>query len=309
MNLASHGHGKPDPLLVEEMAYPGLAVFSLLKDLQQRDLGLDNNILVVNTHLLFNAGKGDLKLAMLILIMKTILKLSQVYNVSDIFLCGDFNLIPNSMLYQWLSAAGINLEADLREYSNQNMIGRLLDELDIEDLVKLGDQKFKSSSLFSNKKRKIDPRFLRALVQAEVRLPESDAGEEVLVTQTFAGIFAGDDHAQFLETLSKLLCFKSAYAEFNRKFYKRFKQSKEVNALNFYFDERQNNNDSFVTQFTHNFKNTVDYIWFSANGKYKIGRVLQTPSPKLLAKNGLSCPFDDFGSDHFSLVVDFCFKQ
>jgi len=306
MNLGGTKSAHMNQLLAEEMTYPGVALFSVLRDLQQSELGLDNNVLVVNTHLLFNTIRGDLKLAMLVLIMKTVLKINQAFNISDVFMCGDFNLIPNSMLYKWISTNEIDLEADLREFSNQNMISRMKDDLDLEDLIKVGDRKYKSSNFGSPKKRRVSRQFLRALVKAEIKLPDQGSEiDEITVTESFVGIFEGDDHAQFLENLSKLTCFKSTYAEFNRKYYKRFKTGSEVNALNFFFNEKYNNNDSFVTQYTHNFKNTVDYIWFSANGKYRIGQVLQTPDPRLLFKNSLSFPFQEFGSDHFSLVADF----
>ena len=286
MNLGGTKSAHMNQLLAEEMTYPGVALFSVLRDLQQSELGLDNNVLVVNTHLLFNTIRGDLKLAMLVLIMKTVLKINQAY--------------------KWISTNEINLEADLREFSNQNMISRMKDDLDLEDLIKVGDRKYKSSNFGSPKKRRVSRQFLRALVKAEIKLPDQGSEiDEITVTESFVGIFEGDDHAQFLENLSKLTCFKSTYAEFNRKYYKRFKTGSEVNALNFFFNEKYNNNDSFVTQYTHNFKNTVDYIWFSANGKYRIGQVLQTPDPRLLFKNSLSFPFQEFGSDHFSLVADF----
>lgn len=306
MNLGANKHVQANQLLSDEMTYPGVALFSILRDLQQSELGYDNNVLVVNTHLLFNTIRGDLKLAMLALIMKTVLKINQSFNISDVFMCGDFNLIPNSMLYKWISTNEIDLEADLREFSNQNMISLMKDDLDLEDLIKLGDRKFTSSNFSPAKKRRVNPQFLRALVKAEIKLPDkSSEMEEISVTESFVGTFEGDDNAQFFENLSKLNCFKSSYAEFNRKYYKRFKTGPEVNALNFFFNEKYNNNDSFVTQYTHNFKNTVDYIWFSANGKYRIGRVLQTPDPRLLFKNSLSFPYQEFGSDHFSLVADF----
>jgi mRNA deadenylase 3'-5' endonuclease subunit Ccr4 len=309
MNLGVSRTAQTNALLSEEMTYPGVAQFIVLRDLQQAELGYDNNILVVNTHILFNMVRGDLKLAMLALIMKTVLKANQAFDISDIFMCGDFNLIPNSMLYKWISSNEIDLNADLREFSNQNMISRMKDDLDIEELIKLGDRKFKSNDYSPTTKQKVSPQFLRALVKAEIRLPESNSdSEEILVTESFVGIFEGDDHTQFLENLSKLISFKSAYAEFNRKYYKRFVNRSEVNALNFFFNPKFNNNDSFVTQYTHNFKNTVDYIWYSANGKYQIGRVLQTPDPRVLFKNSLSFPFQEFGSDHFSLAADFYFR-
>jgi len=69
----------------------------------------DTILLVVNTHLLFNNGRGDVKLAQVDLIMKSIeylkLELEEKhpgFNVNTI-LCGDFNAIPNSGVYEFIN--------------------------------------------------------------------------------------------------------------------------------------------------------------------------------------------------------------
>ncbi len=309
MNLDKQATYPSDPVLANQMTYPGVAIFTLLKDLQQAELGFENSILIVNTHLVFNTLRGDIKFSMLIFIMKTILKINQAYNVSDIFFGGDFNLVPNSMLYKWISTSEADLDADLREYSNQKMLSSLKDDMDIEELVKLGDRKFSSSSEGFNRKRKIDSQYLRSLVKSEILLPEKDSlSETIFVINSFTGIFADDNHLQFVENISKLLCFKSSYAELNRKFNKRYRKGPNINLLNFFFDEKYNNNDCFISQYTHNFKNAVDYIWFAANNKYRIARILQMPDSRVLSKNNLSCPIENFGSDHFCLVADFYFR-
>lgn len=69
--------------------------------------GEDNKlrpICVANTHLLFNPRRGDVKLAQLAIVLAEIDSVVRQYKVKEqeceIILCGDFNSLPNTPLYQ-----------------------------------------------------------------------------------------------------------------------------------------------------------------------------------------------------------------
>lgn len=57
--------------------------------------------------------------------MKAIEKIKQAYDLDDVYLGGDFNLIPNSMLYTYMIHHKIDFDAALIEYSNQTMMNKL----------------------------------------------------------------------------------------------------------------------------------------------------------------------------------------
>jgi protein angel len=65
-----------------------------------------NKIYIVATiHILFNMKRGDIKLAQINLALKALEKLSLIYKDKEqiILFCGDFNTIPNSGIYQFIS--------------------------------------------------------------------------------------------------------------------------------------------------------------------------------------------------------------
>ncbi|CAK5166292.1 unnamed protein product [Aphanomyces euteiches] len=61
-------------------------------------------IVVANTHILFNPRRGDVKLAQLQLLFETVESLE----CSKKILCGDFNLTPKSSLYEFISSGVLN---------------------------------------------------------------------------------------------------------------------------------------------------------------------------------------------------------
>jgi len=106
-----------------------VCLFTLLR------LKSDRNILfiVANTHILFNLNRGDIKIAQVYQILNTIAYLKNIYsndknvnndnnrkdNFNDIsidnkytkiisFLCGDFNAIPSSPLYNLITTGEIS---------------------------------------------------------------------------------------------------------------------------------------------------------------------------------------------------------
>lgn len=61
-------------------------------------------ILVANTHLLFNEERGDVKLAQLAILFASIHKMREDFApmVPPVFVMGDFNIEPNSKVYDFI---------------------------------------------------------------------------------------------------------------------------------------------------------------------------------------------------------------
>ncbi|XP_053370799.1 protein angel homolog 2 isoform X1 [Clarias gariepinus] len=67
--------------------------------------GLDRSICVVTTHLLYNPRRGDIKLAQLALLLAEISRvaLQDDGTTCPVLLCGDFNSVPTSPLYTFIT--------------------------------------------------------------------------------------------------------------------------------------------------------------------------------------------------------------
>lgn len=295
-----------DDILSNEMYYPSVCQMMLFHRADQ-SAKLDSFILVVNTHLIFNKYAGHIKLAMLTLILKAVLRLTQIYKVQDILFCGDFNIVPNSMLYNLLSTGKVDLDVDLREYSNQELIISNRKCGDLDYLVKLSDKKFIKRIV--PPKKQINLEFLSILYYINVIIPR-DGEEEIKLNgpNTFK-VLDKLFLTQFYENLSNVVALRSAYAEANKKFVRKNRNKPEVSKIHYVLDPHHYNNEAFVTQYTDDMVNTVDYIWYSSSGLLKIQQILQVPSISYLKALQACCPIDCYGSDHFSLVIDFLIKD
>lgn len=56
-------------------------------------------MIFINSHLPFNQNRGHVKLAIYVCILKILKEFETYYNFDYIVWAGDFNTIPNSMLY------------------------------------------------------------------------------------------------------------------------------------------------------------------------------------------------------------------
>lgn len=70
------------------------------------------NICVANTHLLYNPRRGDIKLAQLALLMAEISQVAKLPDggVCPLVLCGDFNSVPWSPLYQFIKESRLEYD-------------------------------------------------------------------------------------------------------------------------------------------------------------------------------------------------------
>lgn len=293
-------------VLGSHMQYPYMALFLILKDKKR-----NQNVLVANTHLIFQPRKGNLKLGMLVLTLKTVTRILNVFTISDFFFCGDFNIIPNSMLYQYLATGDIDLDASLEEYSNQIHMLEVQNSGNAQETVATGDKKFVRRNQVEDELKLIDPAFLRALTQIQVELPEKNGDSyEIRVIENVSSMFTNQSPKKSLEVLSRGLLLKSTYADFKNTFWKiQGKNKTKIRNLHFYWSPDLYNNDALVTQFAPDLKNTVDYIWYSGAGNYKPFAIWELPNPILLHTDDHSMPNKECGSDHFPLVADFIYQM
>ena len=70
---------------------------------------------------MFNKNRTHLKLCQLILIFRIIEQIKLKHDIYQTFFCGDFNLVPNSSIYEFIVNQNVNFEASLHEFSNQKL--------------------------------------------------------------------------------------------------------------------------------------------------------------------------------------------
>lgn len=82
-----------------------IGIVLLLQPIMEHDEGIRfQPVCVANTHLLFNPRRGDVKLAQLAIVLAEIDYVVRQCKVKgqecEVILCGDFNTLPNTPLYQ-----------------------------------------------------------------------------------------------------------------------------------------------------------------------------------------------------------------
>ena len=310
--VAGKNYNRTDKLS-EEMYYPSMGLFVLLKrkqgglsDEESEEKG-QNFILVVNTHILFNKNRGHVKFGMLVLLFKIIHEIKAQFNPGSIILCGDFNIAPNSMLYNYIATGHVHLGVDLKEFSNQAYLMYLSQHKPLGELINISDIKYKPRP---NPKVTISQIFLQNLNACQIKMPANEND----ITITFENHFTQDIKINVahtirvsMEELSSKLGLKSSYAKFNKKYFQSNSSKPSFKDLHFWFNPGTHNNDSFISNFTEDVRHTVDYVWYNSS-KFHVARILQAPDPEYLSQSQSGCPFDSFPSDHFSLVVDFVDK-
>lgn len=283
-NAGENYNGKNE--LAAEMYYPAVALFVLLAD-KQRDNRLT---LVVNTHLLYNNKKGHCKLGMLVLIFKAILKLQNDYQVKDTFFCGDFNSIPNSMLFSYIAHGKINLNVDLAHYSNQLYAIGLHGKRPVKDELRLQDYKFRDLGGEQDKAVKISPKFIVELANCDVEYGDNN---RFVFKDSGAKGMTLSDAAEYFEWMSNQINFRSAYSQVN----------KELAQLKGHYKENKNYEEG-ITFFVTTMFSTVDYIW-CASDELKANSVLQKPELDVLEVLPRTGPVGYFPSDHFCLFAEY----
>ncbi len=289
-NFKNASNYDQNDLLKKNLSFPSNALFAIL---QTKNID-KKKILVVNTHLLFDPNRGDIKLSMIIMIKKSINLIKKIYKIEDVFFAGDFNLVPNSMLYDFITKQKIDLDINLKEYSNQEMMMENSNK-NLEELILLGDRKFSNSNNKQKNSKVIEKDLLERLINVSPVICNDNEEINFSLNNNF---LKSEESINFLENLSMDNSFISLYSKFNHKYLVE-KQK--------YLNNKFNYENSF-THFAHDLKSTVDYIFMSSQNYY-VKSVLNNPCVTYLTDLKKTAPNNFFGSDHFSLVADLVLKK
>jgi len=101
------------------------------------------NTLFLTTHLPFAPQNGLLKFGIIILAFKTILEILKMYKINDIIFGGDFNFIPNSFLYEFISRNIFDPFILMNEYSNQSLVLKINYLKNLKLSNQITDKKYK----------------------------------------------------------------------------------------------------------------------------------------------------------------------
>lgn len=278
-----------------EMNKPCTAVIAVL---QRRGEPAGKRFAVVSIHLPFNKKQGHVKLGILTLLLKTLARVKEEHGCRDVFVCGDFNTVPNSMLYRFVREGRVELNADLRDYSGQDQQERRLKKMSMAEALREGDRVFRSRQLPNH--RWVSREFLLQLLQAQPVLND----QEMIVFRGELASLPVEDFGPRLEALSTEIGLASAYAEAKRL------ASQDDQGADFntpFLSSTEYNNEAGNTFFGEELKACVDYIFYTKEGDMKLLGVLETPSLEMLLSLHTTLPCAPFGSDHISLVADFSF--
>lgn len=68
-----------------------------------------NQVVVCNTHVLYNPNRGDIKIGQVRMLLDRAYAVSRTWNGAPVVVCGDFNCTPKSPLYNFISEQKLNL--------------------------------------------------------------------------------------------------------------------------------------------------------------------------------------------------------
>lgn len=309
LNGASH------PLLDRD----NIAIFTVLQIKSQEPSLSERLVIVANFHALFNDRRGEIKITQVYLTLKVIKALCIKYEKYSkmIFLGGDFNTIPNSALYQWLSSGNFNF-ADIRASLISGQAKAFWSGLKLfpsfKDYLIANINCFKYDD--TQRENRLDTlmKWMMMLRQLKVHVDAEDQVKIVIVNQQ-EDASEKKDPSKFDFTIpTPIHHLKSAYGSFQRYYYKHTVDHLPPPTV----FKNYSTFESLCTTITKNGAATVDYIWYTEcppsshphlHHKLKVIRVSETPLAEDILSLGKMLPHKFFPSDHFSLIVDFMFDS
>ncbi|KAH7297612.1 hypothetical protein KP509_25G003400 [Ceratopteris richardii] len=100
----------------------------------EREIRLENVVVVCNIHVLFNPNRGEIKLGQVRHLLEKAHSLSIEWEGAPIILAGDFNSVPQSPLYQFLK----NGMLDLRNCNRRSISGQAEGSVKVQETVHRG---------------------------------------------------------------------------------------------------------------------------------------------------------------------------
>ncbi|KAL4487506.1 hypothetical protein ABPG72_007026 [Tetrahymena utriculariae] len=277
-----------------------ICLFTLLKDKKKPN----SFILMGNTHFIYSPQMGLVKLGQAKLItsaIKSILETEGDKSI-DVFLCGDFNFIPNSALYSFFTQQSINFESlPLHEVSNQDIAYTFEKN---ENSIDLHFQSTTRRYQFfnNNKTQKEYIPYFESLTGLEVKFDKTN--------QEFNVIFNKNENLKNKNIITSDICLKSAYAEMYKQYNQKFPNSKKslINNLISKISKQDNLTYEYgLSHFTKKGYLQCDFIWYKfadpASQKH-LKQILQQHDYSYVNKFK-AFPNQYHPSDHFPIVASF----
>ena len=272
-------HYDKDPLMDRH----NVAQISVLKELSSGKI-----VIVANTHLLFNPKRGDVKFRQLEILLRELTKVHQKFTDSYVLLMGDFNSVPGSAMYEFLSKGQLStIHLRDRKLISGQWNSKTMREYDqIEwtfDKRHLG--RGTCMRLFQNDGKVVPFLFIHFAFSFTLKFIHSNIPSHTH-THTQVEIRKSDDTSDRNDDnkiIRHELSLQSAYSESGTM---------------------MTTGEPAFTTYHSRFKGTVDYIWFG-NGLNCIRVLEMIPKTTLDRFRGL--PSSKWSSDHMSLCVEFEF--
>jgi len=281
----------------------------------------DHSFIIANTHLLYNLKRGEIKLGHILVLLKSINAVAASCDraglkTKNTFICGDFNSIPNSLLYNIFTDEKFNLSnIPSTQVSNQLYAKWLKVDDELKHSVESTRKYFLSQKSKSGQYQTLDPEIASTLKNLEADLTEEDGSFAYKIKSAIK------DPKKLAQTkmISKEdfglpnSIFESTYAFVNKHYYAQNPTDKSTNVNRMIhlakeqipgFDPYKLTFEGGISHMSSDFQANVDYLWFNKLNKLRPYRILELPGYQMLQKIK-SIPNEDHPSDHFALVADF----
>ncbi|KAH7549308.1 hypothetical protein JRO89_XS13G0012600 [Xanthoceras sorbifolium] len=245
-------------------------------------------LVVGNIHVLYNAIRGEVKLCQICLLSSRAQVISEKWGNAPVVLAGDFNITPQSAIYQFLSSSELNIKLyDRRELS--------------------GQRSCHPAQVFGPKKEMSNPFAVIDSLQLTLLNTLTSLQcclflwcNNIHIGRHLFGLPRCFDHDSSFNKEVKVAtgrhdCHLAVHPLKLYSSYASVKGSTKTRGLN---------DEPLATSYHFKFFGTVDYIWYS-NGLVPT-RVLDTLLVDTLRRTG-GLPSKSLGSDHLALVSEFAF--
>ena len=252
---------------------------------------------IATSHILFNPNRGDIKLAQVQLLLDrlaeraSLLSPSQPGDERGIIVCGDFNAVPQSGMYHFLTHGKIPPGC----VSNRHMSGQyLMKDRDLDFLL-MDESGHSGGGTAMGVFDVSTGRTAFAGYESDMEMAEALAGMNTSPMKTqrrYGGQTVKGPGANMIAGANHPFHFSSAYAQ----------------ARGLLSDGSLTTGEPVFTTYHRRFRGTVDYIFFDADVDMHCTGVLEMLPLHTLRRLG-SIPHKHWCSDHLSLVASFAWGK
>eukprot|EP01017_Pseudomicrothorax_dubius_P034261 TRINITY_DN4676_c0_g2_i1.p1 TRINITY_DN4676_c0_g2~~TRINITY_DN4676_c0_g2_i1.p1 ORF type:complete len:372 (+),score=51.34 TRINITY_DN4676_c0_g2_i1:311-1426(+) len=285
-----------------------VSVFAVLQDKENPWAAF----VVANCHLIFNMRRGDVKLAQMVVIERTIKAIVDALEADEatkglkahVLWAGDFNLVPSSALYAYLRYGTFDfLQSNFKCFSGQEKMayGLLRRRPTLTDALRSiagsFDPRYEQPAWYESSLNY--NRLGYFLAGLQLKLPQRDG--KVLIDGQIKLPFIPPATEWWPLSLTTSLTYRSAYASFQKTWYGRYPKS-EFRPWSTY--------EPFATCISKSGIGTVDYLWFATKDtkgeeKFRAKAIYETPTVDTIEAYSKQVPNTVIPSDHLPLIVDF----